>query len=459
MSMVVPNFERVTGLACPAPAPAEFQDSRYAAAIKRLVNRILAKQDRLPSSMKRGKRRDNTGNPLLRSNTLRTYFKSLEIFKFYMVARWGREIDPASITLNMAQEYAYWLGGRWTGDPRQAPDVRPYLMLARGEEWASLYTAVAKVCLVEDRGEADIQQIRTALTPALQQAWAPVSSVTGIPIWTLLHRKLGDLVRCLHVVKRVPTIRDLRSSKKQMWTQEERDPTTYHYVIMPQEPLSTKSVATHLSALSAIWNEFTQKTDQGPSILNYNPWARLYSEFSQAADSERKNKEASGDIDIITTPIVQAMFKACKGDSLDDRRDYLALHILTYTGLRAEELVGLLRGDMRSIDGVLNIVIAGKGDKIRAIPVFSEIRTANEKLTSKIEEMAKETHVNEKGAKDFTYEARYAQGLLQDDAPLIPSLVRWGQNSVLKTAEKTPKNPSTRLGSARFCAKWEQEAA
>ena len=444
--MLVPNFERVTALSPAVLPPTEFQDSRYQAAIKRLVQRILAKQDRLPSSMRRGKRRDNSENPLLRSNTLRTYFKSLEIFKFYMVARWGREIDPANITLNMAQEYAYWLAGRWAGDPRQAPDVRPYMMAARGEDWVTLYTAVAQICVVQDRGEADIQQIRAALPISVQEAWTPLSPTSGMPVWAALHRRLGDLVRFSHAVQRVPSVKVLRGSRKSMWTAEERDPLLYRYVVVPQAPLGTKSVATHLSALSAIWNEFTQKTDQGPAILNFNPWAKLYSEFSQSADAERKNREASGDIDIITTPIVQAMFRACKGDSLDDRRDYLALHILTYTGLRAEELVGLLRSDMKSIDGVLNIVIAGKGDKIRAIPVFSEIRAAFERLTAKIEEMAKETHVNEKGAKDFTYEARYAQGLQQDDAPLVFSLVRWGQNKRSDDGRLDSKEPMDTSG-------------
>lgn len=439
--LLIPNYERTTDLSCATTAPAEFQDSRYQDAIRRLVQRIMAKQDRIPSSMKRGKRRDKADNPILQSNTLRVYFKSLELFKFYMVARWGRELDPSAITLNMAQEYGYWLLGKWRGDPRSAPDVRPYIMGARGEEWAALYSAVAKVCIIQDKGEADISQVRSALPMEFQQAWAPLSPVSGVPVWDLLHKKLGDLVRCSHSVKRVPTVKDLRRSQKSMLSNVERDPLVYRYVVMSQEPMATKSASTHLSALSAIWNEFTQKVDQGPAPLSFNPWARVYSEFSQAADSERKNREAAGDIDIVTTPVVMAMLKACKGDSLDDRRDYLALHILTYTGLRAEELVGLLRGDMKSIEGVLNLVVAGKGDKVRAIPVFSEIRNAFERLTSKLEDMSKETFINSNGAKDYTYEARYAQGLLQEDAPLVFSLVRWGQNKRSENGMSDSKEP------------------
>jgi integrase len=115
---------------------------------------------------------------------------------------------------------------------------------------------------------------------------------------------------------------------------------------------------------------------------------------------------------------------------------------LLYTGIRAEELVGLLRRDLVDMNGVLSIRVIGKGDKQRIIPIYSEIKVAYGQLDGALERMA-----DMEGSDEETqYKAAYASALLANpDAPLIPSLPRWGANARdvdPTTAALEPLSPS-----------------
>jgi site-specific recombinase XerD len=75
-----------------------------------------------------------------------------------------------------------------------------------------------------------------------------------------------------------------------------------------------------------------------------------------------------------TTPALsdeqaRALLSAPRGDSVKAKRDRAILATLAYHGMRREELCKLKVRDLQRRDGVLQFRIAGKGEKIRYVPV------------------------------------------------------------------------------------------
>ena len=409
-----------------------FQASRYADAINRLVERLLFKQEVAKGQSARGKRR-NREQPTQRSNTLRVYLKAVERWSAFSVGMYGRELDPREVESNVAIAYGKWLRGEGPG-----PDIRGSMVKALGQEYVSVYQALEKAGGIY--GQVNITQVVEALDADSFRNLVEISSDASNPIGVAkVHRMLGKLVRAFRTIARDPNSEQIRAEEGRIGSKREKDPYTYTYTILPQEACSSSSVAVHVGALSAVWAELTAKTSEDQPPLAFNPWKSVYARWAYRAKVEKENAKARGEFPILTTAIVKSMLNAARGISIERRRDTLALLFLAILGLRAEELAGLLRKDLINIDGVLNLAVLGKGNKIRQIPLYSTLRDAVTLLTGRLEEEAEKTYIAEDGGRTPSYDAIYARSLLSPEAPLVPSLTRWGCNQKNVNPNRSPE--------------------
>ena len=411
-----------------------FQKSRYAEAVNRLVERLLFLQDTVQGQYLRGKRRTSTA-PTKRSNTLKIYLRALEKWSYYSVGMWGFELDPREVTTDIATAYASWLKGETEG-----PDIRPNLVRALGNDYSLLFEAVAKTTQIY--GQANILQIVEAIAPKDRSRFFRIPDDARLqPDLTKVHRMMGVLIRAFKTICRTPSAAQLRSEEGRIWTDREKDPLTYLYTLLPSQPLSLGGVTTNLGSLSAIWSEMTRKTSEEQSPLAFNPWRSVYARWARRLKNEKDNARLRGDQPILTTAIVRAMLNACRGPSLEYRRDHLAVTALISYGLRAEELAGLLRKDLVLVDGALHLAVLGKGNVVRQIRLDRNVQDAITALTAKLEDEAQATYVDDDGVRRQTYNAAYAEGLMSEEAPLIPSLARWGCNQRDRDAKADALEP------------------
>jgi len=408
---------------------AAYSKSRYAAAVERLVARLLTLGGVASGSSARGKRRGKD-RPQDKNNTIRTYLKSLELWSYYSIANWGRELAPREISIDTASEYALWLHGDKAG-----PDVRRYFVAALGNDFVGIYEALEKSC--RQYGEANIVQIAEALPRDLRDRLVRVSTDPRQELNVFeLHRMMGRLIRSCRQIVRMPNANEIRREEGSYWTVREQDPYTYRYAILGRSAFAVSSVCTHLSALSAVWGEMAKPTTPDEPALVFNPWKSPAVVWTKRLRFERANAQASGLQRGLTIPLVRSMLNAALGAQLENRRDFFALTMLTYLGVRAEELAGLLRSDVRVVDGVLNIAVLGKGNFVRLLPMAGVIKDAWTLLNGALEAEATKTMVNESALRVPTYNALYAKALQDPEAPLVPSLARWGCNNPDKEPEK-----------------------
>lgn len=411
---------------------APYSRSRYAAALGRLVDRLLMRADAVKGDEVRGKRRQRI-RPQERSNTVRTYLKAVELFSYYCVGQFGRELEPREINTDVAIAFARWMAGEGSG-----PDVRALYVRAMGLDYLALFEATQRACATY--GQATIINIIEQLGPEDRQRFLDVSPDVTQPLkLEPAHRMMGRLIRAFKTIIRTPPIAELRSQQREIWSDRERDPLTYTYAMSPRTSLATGSVVTHLCSLSAVWNEMSKPTSPDEPPMSFNPWKSLYADWAKRMRLEKENERARGKRRTMTTPLVEAMLLACEGGGMSNRRDALALTLLAYKGLRAEELAGVQRGDVRDNTGLLSLNILGKGNKVRNVPIDGEERDALTLFTALLQEYAKETAPDEQGVRMPTYRARYASALLQPEAPLVPSLIRWGCNQDAFGLDRNPE--------------------
>jgi integrase len=411
-----------------------FQQTRYADAVNRLVERLLFRQETASGGGARGKRR-SSNDPKRRSNTLKLYLYALERWSYYSVAVWGKEIDAREVDTDIAAQYARWLSGEAPG-----PDIRGMLVRALGPDFIALYEAVDRAGGLY--GQVDLPQIVEAMEPAARDRFVFISSDPNVaPDLSQVHTMMGKLIRNFRNIRRAPTAAQVRAEEGKIWSEREKNPLTYTYTIIKQESLGIGGVVAHLGALSAIWSEMTVRTSQDQAPLAFNPWKSVYARWALRNRTQRANAKARGELPILTTAIVRSMFNAARGLKLEHRRDTLALTLLAVYGLRSEELAGLMRKDVITVDGVLNLAVLGKGNKVRQLPLYSDVRDAITLLEAKLEEEASKTFITEDGELEQAYEAQYAAALLGPEAPLIPSLARWGCNQRDRDAAEDAMEP------------------
>lgn len=82
-----------------------------------------------------------------------------------------------------------------------------------------------------------------------------------------------------------------------------------------------------------------------------------------------KGKGSEGATPALSDEQARALLTAPQGESLKAKRDRAILATLLYHGLRREELCKLTVKDLQRRDGVLQFRVAGKGEKVRYVPV------------------------------------------------------------------------------------------
>jgi len=394
--------------------------SKYVDAVERLVSRLRVRSKGVREQDIRGKRRLRK-KPQDASNTIRVYLKALELFTYWMQAKYNRELDPDEVTRRIAMEFMEWMRGT---DP---PDIRGMIVRASGMDSWMIYDAVEKSA---KNRQVSIQEIYEMMPPSLRLKLVPIKSDNS-PDYTELHRRLGLLIRQYKWIIRIPNSVTIRKEQGRIWTKKERDPLIYRYMVPSKRTrMSPGSVATYLSGLSATWSEML-KEDAGPdgeAPLRVNVWkepARI--SLRDAREDRKRSKRET----LLTHQLCEAIFRASAGPNIESLRDTLALFLMTHQCLRSEELVGALRKDLYEKDGMLVLSIrSGKGDKTREIPLDSETRDAIVGLDHAMQKRSQEQEVDkESGELVPTYWARYCAALLTNiNCPLVPSLPRWGTN-------------------------------
>lgn len=390
------------------------RESKYADAMRRVVAALEARARPVDPADVRGKRRARK-KPQDASHTINTYLKALETFSYWMQITYGHELDPANVTREVCFRFVDWMSNS------SGPSIRGLRVQAGGEAMYSVFQAADRASSIY--GWADIRQIYEHLSPRYSAEYAPGEDGD----FQKLHKVMGQLVRQYRAVKRSPTSKEIRRRMGVIWTAVEQNPLTYKYTVPVRTAYAPSSICTWVSALSAIWDALTEgeNTPGGEAPLKYNPWKGPRGPYAIVRAKLREYQRREESKPMISHSIVDAMLEAASGTDLEARRNKAALLTLLYTGVRAEEVVGMLRKDLISVDGVLSVRVIGKGDKVRTIPLYSEVRDAYAQLDAVLEgESRKDSSDPEE-----QYRAAYATALLQSrSAPIIPSLPRWGAN-------------------------------
>jgi site-specific recombinase XerD len=394
--------------------PEQERQSKYAAALNRVVAALRARAAPVDQDDVRGKRRTRK-KPQDSSHTIRTYLKALELFSAYMQGKYGFELDPKDVSRAVAFEYMEWLMSH------DSPNVHAVKTLSAGGDAALVFAALQAALKGSVTGEVNIQQIYEHLPPAAAERFDP--KVDG---FMQLHRTISRVVVNFRSIVRMPSTKQIRKKTGVISSKEERDPLRYRYSIRKRTKYSVASVSTYLSVLSSVWEALTEgeNIDGGDAPLRYNPWRGPRGPLALARAKTREDHRRRK-AKVVSNALVDAVIEGTVGTTFEARRNRAAMLLLIYTGMRAEELVGILRRDLVTEQGVLSVQIYGKGDKYRILPVYAEARDALTALENKLTEMSQVQSADE----DERWKAAYAATLLQSkNAPIIPSLPRWGAN-------------------------------
>lgn len=131
-----------------------------------------------------------------------------------------------------------------------------------------------------------------------------------------------------------------------------------HYVV---HVLDTRSVSTARLRFRSLQQLF--KWLEAEEEITVNPMARL----AAPAPDEKP-------VPVIPTDDLQALFKVCKGNTFDDRRDYAMLAFMLDTGARVAEVCGVCVDDVDYELGVVHVI--GKGSRARALPLSPKVAVA-----------------------------------------------------------------------------------
>jgi integrase len=248
-------------------------------------------------------------------------------------------------------------------------------------------------------------------------------------------------------LRREPTIEQLRNSGDptlaRIGLDYRADPSIFSYFLnartqkIGSERAST--VASRLVALVSFWNYLTEKMGENTpgyeAPIRFNIWAPF---LKEAANQSTSQKRASRERKTPDDRILDAILATTGEWTLQDARDRALLLMMRDMGPRADEVAKLKRYDVEWSDTPF-VTIHGKGGKDRRLPIPKETYDALLLLWRKLEDLAA-SDVREEG--DAVPRARI---LLEDDAPLFPSVSRWGCNSGRYTEKgRNPKQPISR---------------
>ena len=384
----------------------------YARALHRLVVRCDERATPAGEDQARGRRR-LMGRPSDR--TIHNFKNSIGKLSNFSVGRYGRVLPPDEVTETVAREFATWLR-----DPRSVEfdhnAMLRYQAMRYGRHYGPIFDTM--VSIYEPGGKP----------VPFQEIFAAYRARGGDLSQISLHKAIRSVSRICSVFMATPSARDVRKKTGKIHSELELDPNTYSYVLVPPMAIQPATIRNYLQYLATIWTELADEAaNNGQSPIKKNPFSKIAGEWQRRQIGYRSAKQATIAARGITTPIALSLLRAAEGTSVSNKRDVLALRILLMMGLRAEEIVGLQRRDITGDDKWKLVKVVGKGNKQRVLYVPEPVLGAMADFDAALRDLTKDVIWN--GDQLISsMKAKQALALLEDDAPVIPSLSRWGIN-------------------------------
>jgi len=373
---------------------------------------------------------------LTNEHTARSYRYAIEEFWDWYESTYGRLPTPDRIERRDAQRYADWLRTRQTGlaEHRLARDPDRRLDHA-------IYETVKHapgVHIAEIRRRlAGRSEFVTTLPGGGRVLTIEKDNPSG------LDRRLACLVE-EKLLARSPTVEELRRRDPTLYGRlgERLDPDLFAYSIAEATAARgaerASAMATRLAALSALWTYWISETGENTgaeqALLEHNIWQVPLAAAVELAPSHKAAARAKKTPGIETfqkllaTTYVMEDGTPTPSSAFEDVRDRAALLVFLWTGLRAEELGSLRRGDVAGDPPVVTVV--GKGGRARSFALPEPAVAALDELRRKIAELANAAERRSQGTT-----SRMSR-LLEDSAPLLPAIARWGCNAYSPRAQE-----------------------
>lgn len=100
--------------------------------------------------------------------------------------------------------------------------------------------------------------------------------------------------------------------------------------------------------------------------------------------SIKQKRTATATVKYLSIEQISALLSCIPSDTAEDRRDLVMLTLLYETGARAQEIVDLTSSELR-LDGYPYVILTGKGNKSRMVPLRKEMVTLLENYLSSLE--------------------------------------------------------------------------
>lgn len=258
---------------------------------------------------------------------------------------------------------------------------------------------------------------------------------------------LGCLVK-LRTLTRTPSIEELRRQAGALITPDARD---FQYFVpevkAAEGPERSSTVATRLSALSALWKYMIESGENVPGrsqpLLQHNIWhvplrrALAQAPSHKAASRARTTPDLTFFFRLLATTFYrshgrdravelataafwdQTVSRGTIAPSFKSLRDRALLLLMAQTGLRAREVQKLRRQHVRGDPAVMTVT--GKRGKKRVIVLPPAAVRALREMFTKVRSMA--AHQTRYGGSER------AERMLRAAAPLIPAVAYWGANA------------------------------
>jgi site-specific recombinase XerD len=407
-----------------------------------------------PEPERDGEWKSYTGR--LSPHTRDAYEFALGEFFEWLAQKYERAVAPSDVTTADVEAYANWLATR--------PFSLEVEKLMDGDQPArlSIYEVVSRI------GPTDIRSIAATLPATLKNAHQVEAGFD----YKWLDRELGRMV--LHdVLVRSPTLVELRREFPRAGidqfvlampsgegVRETALMDVFVYRLPEPKPVSRRTIALRLSALSAFWDVLGrgENVAGGEPILKYNIVRPVKERVSRglAAETRAEKSTQATSVEVI----VKLLRTVDRPRTLAERRDKALFYFLAFTGARVAEAAAVRRGRPPASEelrwpGWFNggeppsVLVTRKGGKRVSLPYPPIALRALVEFQQAL------------GARAAPDEAQYADpeaaGYIQPDsprwryrdldimpdAPLFPPVHFWGANSTFNYTEFKPNLPNT----------------
>jgi site-specific recombinase XerD len=216
----------------------------------------------------------------------------------------------------------------------------------------------------------------------------------------------------------------------------------FSYSIVEPKILKRSTISSRVAALSSFWKALMlgDNTEKGTPLLKYNVWDEQKRIINKGLRHETK---LSADSRLMSDESVLLMLEHFQARTLLDLRDKAILYLMCFSGIRAQEIIQLLRGAPRGqtqaygwfvADERPKLRITAKGNKHRVLSYPPAALTALTAFQVALERVAAPLNAQSDNPSLPHYippqdKAWFYQSLCFESAPLFPPLEQWGKNS------------------------------